>query len=90
MDWKIFASTFITIFLAEMGDKTQFAALAASSQSKSTATIMIAVVLALGLAGALGVIFGKVLGAFISPHIMRYVSGSLFIAVGCWVLLSKG
>ncbi|MGZ3768656.1 MAG: TMEM165/GDT1 family protein [Bdellovibrio sp.] len=90
MDWKIFASTFITIFLAEMGDKTQFAALAASSQTKSTASVLIAVVLALGLAGTLGVIFGRYLGTFLSPQVMKYVSGSLFILVGIWVLTSKG
>lgn len=89
MDWKIFASTFLTIFLAEMGDKTQFAALAASSQTKSTATVLLAVVLALGLAGALGVIFGRFLGNFLNPQIMRYVSGALFILVGIWVLTTK-
>lgn len=89
MDWKIFASTFITIFLAEMGDKTQFAALAASSQTKSTTTVILAVVLALGLAGALGVVFGRFLGTVISPQIMKYVSGTLFILVGVWVLTSK-
>lgn len=90
MDWKIFASTFVTIFLAEMGDKTQFAALAASSQTKSTTSVLIAVVLALGLAGALGVIFGRFLGTFLSPQVMKYVSGSLFILVGIWVLTAKG
>lgn len=89
MDWKIFASTFLTIFLAEMGDKTQFAALAASSQTKSTTTVLLAVVLALGLAGALGVIFGRFLGNFLNPQIMRYVSGALFILVGIWVLTTK-
>ena len=90
MDWKIFASTFITIFLAEMGDKTQFAALAASSQSKSTITVLLAVVLALGLAGVLGVLFGKFLGNLLSPQMMRYVSGTLFVLIGIWVLTGKG
>lgn len=89
MDWKIFASTFLTIFLAEMGDKTQFAALAASSQTKSTMTVLLAVVLALSLAGALGVIFGRALGEFISPQTMKWISGSLFILVGVWVLVQR-
>lgn len=89
MDWKIFASTFITIFLAEMGDKTQFAALAASSQTKSTLTVLMAVVLALGLAGALGVLFGRFLGDLLSPQLMKYVSGTMFILVGIWVLTAK-
>lgn len=89
MDWKIFASTFITIFLAEMGDKTQFAALAASSQTKSTFSVLLAVVLALGLAGSLGVIFGKYLGTMLNPHFMKYISGTLFILVGLWILTTK-
>lgn len=90
MDWKIFTTTFLTIFIAEMGDKTQFAALAASSQTRSTATVWLAVVGGLALAGTIGVLFGRLLGEFISPQVMRYVSGSLFILVGMWVLFGKG
>lgn len=86
MDWKLFLTTFITIFIAEMGDKTQFAALAASSQTKSTMTVWLAVVLALGLAGTFGVLAGKLLGTFISPEMTKYVSGILFILVGILVL----
>lgn len=89
MDWKIFASTFITIFLAEMGDKTQFAALTASSQTKSTLTVLIAVLLALGLAGTMGVLFGRYLSQLLSVQILRYISGSLFILLGVWVLTHK-
>lgn len=87
MDWKIFFSTFVTIFLAEMGDKTQFAAMAASSVSKSTWTVLLAVILA--LAGALGVLFGRTISEFISPQVIKYISGSLFILVGLWVLLVR-
>lgn len=89
MDWKIFTSTFVAIFIAEMGDKTQFAALAASAQTKSTLSVLLAVVLALGLAGALGVIFGKFIGAYVSPEHTKYLSGILFIAMGIWILLGK-
>lgn len=89
MDWKIFISTFITIFIAEMGDKTQFAAMAASSQSKSTLSVLLAVVLALVLAGSLGVLFGKVLGSWLNPTLMRFLSAGLFILMGLWILLAK-
>ena len=89
MDWKIFATTFGTIFLAELGDKTQFAAVAASSQTKSVFSVLLAVVLALSLAGCLGVVAGQVLGELISPEKLKWISGSLFIAVGMWVLFSK-
>lgn len=86
MDWKIFFSTLITIFLAEMGDKTQFAALAAGSKSESTLSVLLGVVLGLSLAGIMGVLFGKALGSFINPIYLKYISGTLFIAVGIWVL----
>ncbi|OGG99628.1 MAG: hypothetical protein A2600_08720 [Candidatus Lambdaproteobacteria bacterium RIFOXYD1_FULL_56_27] len=89
MEWKIFITTFVTIFLAEMGDKTQFAALAASSETKATYTVMAAVVLALGLAGVLGVIAGRFLGEWVDPQRLKYLSGSLFIAVGIWVVLGR-
>lgn len=89
MDWKIFLTTFITLFVAEMGDKTQFAALAASAGSKATPSVLLGVVLGLSLAGGLGVIAGKFLGNFIDPNQLKWLSGSLFIAVGLWVLFSK-
>lgn len=89
MDWKIFATTFATIFVAELGDKTQFAAIAASAGSTSTVSVLLAVVLALALAGAIGVGVGSLLGQFLNPVMMKWVSGSAFIAVGLWVILSK-
>ncbi len=89
MDWKLFAATFVTIFLAELGDKTQFAAVAASAQSKSTSTVMLAVVLALASAGALGVIAGKFLGIYLRPEFTKWLSGGLFIVMGLWILFAR-
>ncbi len=89
MNWTLFGTTFLTIFLAELGDKTQFAAIAASSQSTSIKEVLLAVVLALGLAGALGVLAGQVLAQFLDPKWMKWISGLSFIAVGFWVLFQK-
>ena len=86
MDWKIFTSTFFAILIAELGDKTQFAAMAASASSKSTWSVMLAVVLALSVAGAIGVIAGRALGEYLSPKLLQYISGSLFLAMGVWIL----
>jgi putative Ca2+/H+ antiporter (TMEM165/GDT1 family) len=89
MDWKIFSTTFITIFLAEIGDKTQFAAFAAASQTRSLTSVLLATILALALAGTLGVIFGNFLGQFIDPKIMKIISGFAFILMGAWILSQK-
>lgn len=89
MDWSVFSATFITIFIAEIGDKTQFAALAAASQTKSTYSVLFATILALALAGTMGVAFGSLLGKYIDPVKMKYVSGSAFILMGVWILVKK-
>ncbi|MBC87125.1 MAG: hypothetical protein CL677_08075 [Bdellovibrionaceae bacterium] len=90
MDWKIFTATFVTIFVAEIGDKTQFAAMAAASQTKSTTAVLLATVLALAIAGSLGVAGGTLLGKYIDPIKMKYISGGAFIVMGLWILLKKG
>ena len=90
MDWKVFTATFFTIFIAEMGDKTQLAAFSASASSKATYSVLLAVVLALALAGSLGVLAGNYLGNLIDPIWVKRISGLLFILMGIWVLLRKG
>ena len=86
MNWSEFLSAFITIFLAEMGDKTQFAAFAASAHSKSLFSVLLGVILALASAGALGVFLGKFASGFLSPDTMRISSGILFIVIGICTL----
>lgn len=89
MDWQVFFSTFGLIFVAEMGDKTQFAALAASAGTKSTLSVLLAVIFALSLAGALGVLAGKFLGETLNPQYIKWASGSLFVGMGLWILLGR-
>lgn len=86
MDWKLFAATFAAIFLAELGDKTQFAAIAAGAGAKSMLEVWLAVVLALALAGTLGVVFGRALSAYLNPDVLRYLSAGMFFFVGAWLL----
>lgn len=89
MDWSIFWGTFVTIFVAEIGDKTQFAAMAAASQSKTVLPVLLGTVLALSLAGTLGVAFGSVLGKFIDPEKMKLIAGALFILMGAWIIFKR-
>ena len=89
MDLKLFATVFATIFVAELGDKTQLATLLyASDASHPKLTVFAASASALVLTSALGVMAGALVSEFVSPRILRWVAGLGFIAVGIWVIVS--
>jgi len=88
--WKIFFSVFFTVFVAEIGDKTQLATMLFAADAKTSKwVIFIAASLALTLAAGIGVLVGAQLERFISPRTLRIVAGIGFIAIGLWTLLSR-
>ena len=90
MDLKLFATVFATVFVAELGDKTQLATLLyASDASHPKLTVFAASASALVLTSALGVLAGSLLSEHVSPKVLRWAAGLGFIAVGVWVLLSR-
>lgn len=89
MDLKLFATVFVTIFVAELGDKTQLATLLyASDASHPKATVFAAAAAALILTSALGVFAGSLVAEYLNPKLVRWAAGFGFIAVGFWVLLT--
>lgn len=87
MDPKLFATVFASVFLAELGDKTQLATvLYASDAERSKLTVFAAAASALVLTSALGVLAGSLVGQYVSPKLVRWVAGLGFIAVGVWML----
>jgi len=90
MDIKLFATVFFTIFVAELGDKTQLATLLyASDVSHPKLTVFAASAAALVLTSALGVLAGSLVAEHVNPKLLRWVAGAGFIAVGIWVLLAR-
>ncbi|NNL65007.1 MAG: TMEM165/GDT1 family protein [Myxococcales bacterium] len=90
MDLKLFATVFATVFVAELGDKTQLATLLyASDAAHPRWTVFTASATALVLSSALGVLAGSVLSESVSPKVVRWVAGIGFIAVGLWILLGR-
>jgi putative Ca2+/H+ antiporter (TMEM165/GDT1 family) len=90
MDLRLFATVFLTIFVAELGDKTQLATLLyASNAAHPKLTIFAASAAALVLTSALGVLAGSLVAQYVSPGVVRWVAGLGFIAVGVWVLLGR-
>ncbi len=89
MDWKVFSATFGLVFLAEMGDKTQLAALCMAAQTRSFAPVLIGACAALCLATLLGVAFGSLLAAWLPATAIKRGAGALFILIGAIMLLGK-
>lgn len=88
MDFRLFATVFFTVFVAELGDKTQLATmLYASDNAHPKMTVFAASATALVLTSALGVLGGSLIGEYVSPKVVRWVAGLGFIGVGLWVLL---
>ena len=89
MDWKMLAVVFSTVFLAELGDKTQLATLLfASRESASIATVFLGASLALVAATGLAVFVGAALSQYVDTRYLSYAAGAGFIAVGAWTLYS--
>jgi putative Ca2+/H+ antiporter (TMEM165/GDT1 family) len=88
MDWKLLAVTFATVFVAELGDKTQLAALAFTAESKKPWTIFVGASVALVVVTAVGIAAGALLGRWLNPLWVKRGSAVLFLAIGAWLLLS--
>ena len=88
MDLKVLLTVFATVFVAELGDKTQLATmLYAADREVSKVTVFIGASGALVLASALGVLAGSVLAQYVNERVLHYVAGAGFILVGIWTLL---
>ena len=89
MDWRVLLTTFGVIFLAEMGDKTQIAALTMAAEKKRPWEVFIAASLALAAVSAIGVIVGSVLSQHLPLEWIKRAAGVAFIAIGVLVLIGK-
>lgn len=87
MDWKIFITIFVSVFIAELGDKTQLATMLFASDSKvSKYTVFFAASAALIVASAVGVLAGALVAEHINERYLRYIAGTGFIGIGIFTL----
>lgn len=89
MDLKIILASFVLVFVAELGDKTQLTALAFASSSRSPWAVFIGTSLALVAAAALAVVFGEALARFLPPRVLRIGAAVLFVLIGLILLVNE-
>ena len=89
MELKAMLAIFGTVFLAELGDKTQLATvLFASDQKNSALAVFLAASAALVLSSAIGVAAGSMLSHYVNTRYLAILAGVGFIGIGAWTLWS--
>ncbi|HPG31805.1 MAG TPA: TMEM165/GDT1 family protein [bacterium] len=87
MNWKLFAVTFASIFLAELGDKTQLATISFTADNvKFKWIVFFAAASALVFTTFIGVFFGHIITKIISPKLIKIIAAVLFIIIGAIML----
>jgi putative Ca2+/H+ antiporter (TMEM165/GDT1 family) len=85
---RAYAVVFVSVLLAELGDKTQLATLLfATDTALSRTGVLAAATAALAVSTAVAVAAGSVLGASLDPPLVRKAASLGFIAIGVWMLV---
>ncbi|NEQ76661.1 MAG: TMEM165/GDT1 family protein [Okeania sp. SIO2C9] len=85
--WKVFASTFVTIFLAEIGDKTQITTLLMTAESQSPWIVFLGAGSALVTTSLLGVLLGQWLASRLSPKTVERAAGIILLLISLTLII---
>ena len=89
MIFSLLISTFITIFIAELGDKTQLATLTMSGTSNSPLAVFLGSSSALVLASLVGALAGGSISNFIPEIILKLIAATTFFIIGIKLLINS-
>lgn len=87
MDFALLLSTFITVFLAELGDKTQLATVALSGTSDRPFAVFLGSSSALVLASLIGALAGGSMSTVIPSDLLQLAASLGFLIIGTRLLL---
>ena len=88
MDMKVLLTVFASVFIAELGDKTQLATLLfAADKEVNKWTVFTGASLALVVASGIGVLAGGIVAEYLSAKYLHYCAGIGFVAIGTWMLV---
>lgn len=82
MDWNVLLSTFVLLFMAELGDKTQLAVISMVSKHGRPDAVFVGAVGALALVTLLGVLGGQALSRLVPAIFLHKASAVAFVALG--------
>lgn len=86
MDWKLLITVFISILLAEMGDKTQLAVLSYSGSSGKWLEVFLGSMLAFLILTLTASLLGSKISSLIDRNTVEKIAGALFIIIGLTII----
>jgi putative Ca2+/H+ antiporter (TMEM165/GDT1 family) len=86
LNWQVFFLAFSTLFIAEMGDKTQLAVFSLVADSKAPLAVFLGASVALTVVTLIGVLFGGLVTKVIPVNFLKLGSGLLFTGIGFYTL----
>jgi putative Ca2+/H+ antiporter (TMEM165/GDT1 family) len=89
MDWKLVATTFGAVFIAELGDKTQLATLTFASAGSSRWAVFLGSACALVASSAIAVLAGEAVARVVPPIVLQRAAAVFFVVIGLWVFWSS-
>ena len=89
MDWQLLGLSFITVFLSELGDKSQLAAIALGSSCNSPRAVFFGTASALLLASFIGVAIGFSTAEVLPERLVKAVAAIGFAVMGLRLLWPK-
>ena len=84
---KTLITTFLAVFVAEVGDKTQIATLLLSADTGRPLIVFLAASLALIISSLIGVLMGKLIAKKVSPIVFNRVAGVIMISLSVIIIL---
>ncbi|OIP69140.1 MAG: hypothetical protein AUK48_14895 [Oscillatoriales cyanobacterium CG2_30_44_21] len=88
MDWQLLFLSFSTIFLSELGDKSQLATMSLSGNSSAPKYVFIGSASALMMASALGVFLGDSISIFLPTRLLKAIAAGLFAIIAMRLLMN--
>ncbi|MCM8758525.1 MAG: TMEM165/GDT1 family protein [Candidatus Omnitrophica bacterium] len=89
MNWQFFWLTFATIFLAEIGDKTQLVCFSMSAKSASILPVFLGAMTAFVLSTLVACLLGGFLSKVVPVKIVHSIAGVILVAAGIFILIKE-
>ena len=86
--WAVFAATTVAFFLAEIGDKTQFATAALAARFNDVVLVVMGTTIGMLIADVPAVLFGNFASKAAQAPWVRYIAAVVFIGFGIWAALT--